>query len=316
MNPTEQQIADAAPHAEPPTFPAAPTAIPADDGIETVGFHPAGPAARKAPPWRGITYGVLAAALFVTGVLAGSATLAPTPTPAPIQESRDSDGDLSPDKTSAQAGRAQEWRTATLLIPWADSFHSVEATIELPAAWTVERHAPSPDFPGLHATVSDEASLPVATLYLGPTSETHACPLPSGPRLRLHQSDVTTGAELLDPAMAAATTFGLSPEPEARGFLGLVSRTLGDNACREGPQSSATTILRFGTVLGYEGREQDEAAPSSSYARVFSSAEEAKQYMRSQEFRTLERVISSLKVSVPVDQSRLWQQPVNRHPSN
>ncbi|WP_309073255.1 hypothetical protein [Paenarthrobacter sp.] len=316
MNPTEQQIADAAPHTEPPTFPADPTAIPADDGIETVGFNPAGPTARKTLPWRGITRAILAAALFVAGVLAGSATLAPAPTLASVQASRESGEDLSPDRTSAEVTGVQEWRTAALLIPWADSSASVEATIELPATWTVERHAPSPDFPGLHATVADESALPVAPLYLGPTPETHACPLQPGPGLQLQQRDVTTGAELLDPALAAASAFGLSPGLQARGFFGLVSRTSANKACREGPQSSATAILRFGTVLGHEGRAQAEAAPNSSYARMFSSVEEAKQYMRSQEFSILERVISSLRISVPVDQSRLWQQPVNRHPSN
>ena len=56
---------------------------------------------------------------------------------------------------------SMEWRTAALVTPWADASSSVEASIELPVAWSVHRHEPSAGYPGLHATVFDETLCPL-----------------------------------------------------------------------------------------------------------------------------------------------------------
>ena len=58
-----------------------------------------------------------------------------------------------------------------MVNPWADSDTAAEASIDLPVTWTVQRHEPSAEYPGLHVTVLDQDSLPVANLYFGPLAD-------------------------------------------------------------------------------------------------------------------------------------------------
>ena len=216
------------------------------------------------------------------------------------------------------AASSMEWRTAALVTPWAVASSTIEASIELPVAWSVHRHEPSAWYPGLHATVFDENSLPVAMLYLGPSPDPQACPLHLEPEPQLQRSDVTTGAELLDPALASAFSYGLTTEKEPRGSFGLVLQTSGGNPCgdsRRAPKAPPL-ILRFGDVLGLDTPGHAATAPRSTYARTFSSAEDPRRYVQSQEFAALKRLISSLKFSFPEDRSRLWQLPDHKRPSN
>lgn len=219
---------------------------------------------------------------------------------------------------SFPAASSIEWRTASLVTPWADASSTVEASIELPVVWSVHRHEPSAGYPGLNATVLDEDSLPVAMLYLGPSPDPQACRLSPEPELLLKQADVTTGVELLDPSLASGFAYGLTTEKETRGSFGLVQRTSDGNACggSEHVPGSPPLILRFGDVLRLDTLGHSATASRSSYARAFLSAEDGWHYVQSQEFATLKRLISSLKFSFPDDRSRLWQLPDHRRPSN
>lgn len=269
-------------------------------------------------------HAVLASTLLAAGGLGVAVAL----TPASKQQGGDDGGGRPAGSAAAAAGSpaasSMEWRTAALVTPWADASSAIEASIELPVAWSVHRHEPSAWYPGLHATVFDENSLPVAMLYLGPSPDPLACPLPLEPELQLQRTDVTTGAELVDPALASAFSYGLTTGKEPRGSFGLVPQTSGGNACGDSvrvpgaPQfpGAPPLILRFGEVLGLDTPGHAATAPRSSYARTFSSAEDARRYVQSQEFAALKRLISSLKFSFPEDRSRLWQLPDPRRPSN
>jgi hypothetical protein len=263
-------------------------------------------------------HAVLAFTLLAAGGLGAAVAL----TPASKQQGGDDSGGRPAGSAAADAGSpaasSMEWRTAALVTPWADASSAIEASIELPVAWSVHRHEPSAWYPGLHATVFDDNSLPVAMLHLGPSPDPLACPLPLEPELQLQRTDITTGAELLDPALASAFSYGLTTEKEPRGSFGLVPQTSGGNACGDSVRlpGAPQLILRFGDVLGLDTPGHAATAPRSSYARTFSSAEDARRYVQSQEFATLKRLISSLKFSFPADRSRLWQLPDPRRPSN
>lgn len=321
MNPLEQKICDAAPIVRPATFPAdAATAMMSGgpDGVETLG--PGGLTARRRGPWRRLVRAALAVAIFAAGGMWATAAL----TTEADQEHGNS-GEAGPPTASAGIGVAGtttpvpaaaslKWRTATVLTPWADTSSSVEASIELPSTWSVQRHEASAEYPGLHVTVVDETSLPVVVLYFGPSASNESCPLPSGPELQLQRAEVITGAELLDPALAAAFSYGLSTGPEPRGSFGLVPRSSEKNACGAFIRTpgESPVVLRFGDVLGFDARGHTASAPRSSYARTFSSPEEARRYLQSQEFSTLKRLVTSLKFSFPEDRSKLWQVPDHR----
>lgn len=319
MNPLERQISDAAPWVQPATFPIhAGERIPPDDAEALgPGLPPSRSTARvrQGDLGRKLLVTIAALALLVAGGVGFSAALQPA------SELHDSnlDGGRPVEGGAAVAstppGFPAEWRTATLLSPWADASISVEATVELPAAWSVRRHEPSAEFPGLHVTVVDEDSLPVATLYFGPSADQDSCPLRAETFVPLQRADVTTGAQLLDPALASAFSYGLTTEPEPRGSFGLVPQTSNANPCGDSVRDPGTPllILRFGDLLGLGPAA---TAPRSSYARTFATVEDARHYVQSQEFATLKRLITSLKFSFPEDRSQLWQLPDNRRPSN
>jgi hypothetical protein len=91
-----------------------------------------------------------------------------------------------------------------------------------------------------------------------------------------------------------------------------VSTSFSERACKAHPGNtgaSSPLILRLGDVLGLDAATHSASAPKSSYARTFSSVEEAWRYLHSQEFSTLKRLITSLKFSFPEDRSELWRLP-------
>lgn len=318
MKPLEQQISDAAPRVQSPLFP-----IDAGTSVASDGFEALGPGLSTTRSWRGglgreFMHAVLAFTLLAAGGLGVAVAL----TPASKQQGGNVGGGRPAGSAATAAGSpaasSMEWRTAALVTPWADASSTIEASIELPVAWSVQRHEPSAGYPGLNATVFDENSLPVAMLYLGPSPDPQACRLSLEFELQLQRADVTTGAELLDPALASAFSYGLTTEKEPRGSFGLVPQTSGGNACGDSVRvpGSPPLILRFGDVLELDAPGHAATASRSSYARTFSSAEDARRYVRSQEFAGLKRLISSLKFSFPEDRSRLWQLPDHRRPSN
>ena len=263
-------------------------------------------------------HAVLAFTLSAAGGLGVAAALTPASKEQGDNVSGGSPGGSAATAAGSPAASSMEWRTAALVTPWADASSSVEASIELPVAWSVHRHEPSAGYPGLHATVFDENSLPVAMLHLGPSPDPQTCPLPVEPELQLQRAGVTTGAELLDPALASAFSYGLTTEKEPRGTFGLVPQTSSGNACGDSVRvpGAPPLILRFGDVVGLDSPGHAAAAHRSSYARTFSSTEDARRYVHSQEFAALKRLISSLKFSFPVDRSLLWQLPDHRRPSD
>lgn len=312
MNPIEQQIADAAPRVQPSTFPADVEQVLSSHDVESLGPGEVRHRRRRGALWRRVVYTLTTFSLLAAGVMGvgaiGTATL---------PEHQNSDvGGPSPGASAAPSPAPLQWRTATLISPWADEATAVEASIDLPATWSVRRHDPSAAYPGLHVTVLDADSLPAATLYFGPAVSAFSCPLRPGSEVLLQQGDVTTGAELLDPALAGAFSYGISAGPEPRGSFGLGPRISAGDACGGSVLGSPQLILRFGDVLGLDTPGHAATGPRSIYARTFSSTEEARSYLGSQEFNTLKRLVTSLKFSFPEDRSRLWQLPDHRHPTN
>ncbi|MFE4197889.1 hypothetical protein ACFRJ9_18700 [Paenarthrobacter sp. NPDC056912] len=310
MKPLEQQISDAAPPFAAAVLPA--DAAPGIDPVDVVTVGPGLPTIR--PRRNGVPRKLMHAVLAFSLLAASGWVLSAALTRPPEQGNGVDSGhpaDVGPAAVASAAASATEWRTATLLSPWADASAGVEASIDLPATWSVHRHEPSAEYPGLHVTVADQDSLPVATLYFGPAPHNDSCALQQGPDVHLQQAVVATGAELLDPALASAFSYGLTPAPQLRGSFGLVARTSAGQGCGTTARvdGSPPVILRFGDELGLVG-----PAPRSSYARTFASADDAGRYIRSQEFGTLKRLISSLRFSFPEDRSQLWQLPDPRRP--
>lgn len=274
------------------------------------------PAARskQSTPGSKLMHAILAFTLLATAGFGAAAALAP--------EAEQQGGTVLGARPAGGAGTAPgpslAWRTATFVIPWADAASAVEATIELPAAWIVHRHEPSVGYPGLHATVLDENSLPVAMLYLGPSPDPLACALPVEGQPQLQRAVLTTGAELLDPALASTFSYWLTTEKEPRGSFGLVPQRSDGTVCGQSFRlpGARPLILRFGDVLGLDTPGHTATAPKSSYARTFPSGEDAQRYLQSEEFAALKRLISSLKFTFPEDRSQLWHLPDHRRPSN
>lgn len=311
MKPLELQISKAAPSVDAAALPS--NAEPANpiDGVETLG--PGLPMPRRRP---GLVRTRPIQAILALALLAlGASTITSTLTPAPEQHGHEIDGGPAP--VSGEAGANApvdspvEWRRAVLLNPWADASAAVEASIDLPATWSVHRHEPSADYPGLHATVMDQDSLPVAVLYFGPAANSPPCPLQPPPDIPLHYEDIATGAELIDPAIAAAFSYGLTNDLQPRGSFGLVARTSAGLSCGApvGATGTSLSVLRFGDLLGLGSN-----APQSSYARTFVSADDAHRYLQSDEFSTLKRLVSSLRFTFPEDRSAMWQLPPQRRP--
>jgi hypothetical protein len=318
MKPLEQQISDAVPRLQSPLFTIDAGTKVASDGFETLGPGLSTNRSCRGGLGRKFMHAVLAFTLLAAG--GWGVAVART---APSKQQEDNVGGGRPAGSAATgvgfpSASSIEWRTASLVTPWADASSTIEASIELPVVWSVHRLEPSAGYPGLNATVYDEYTLPVAMLYLGPSPDPPACRLSWEPELILQQTSVTTGAELLDPNLASGFSYGLTTEKETRGSFGLVQRTSGGNACGDSERvpGSPPLILRFGDVLRLDTRGHSATASRSSYARTFSSAEDGRHYLQSQEFATLKRLISSLRFSFPDDRSRLWQLPDHRRPSN
>lgn len=309
MKPLEQQIQDAAPRVQPPKFPVDAVPEDASDAIDTLGPGLSPARTPKSNLARRLGHAVMALSVLVAGGVGLSAAIAP----ALEQPDRNLDGGWLANEHTTPAGTppksAVKWRTATLLVPWTDASTGVEATIELPESWSVRRYDPSTEYPGLHATVMDEESLPVATLYFGPTPDPESSVLQPAPEVQLQRIDITTGAELLSPALASAFSYGLTAGPEPRGTFGLVAQPVGVNESRPSVSTAETQplILRFGDVQRPGSPSAAATASRSTYARTFASAEDARHYERSAEFGTLKRLITSLKFSLPEDRSHLWQ---------
>lgn len=311
MKPLELQISKAAPSVDAAALPF--NAVPPIpiDGIEPLG--PGLPKSRGRP--RLVRTRPRQALLALALLALGASTITAALTPAPEQHGHEIDGGPAP--VSGEAGANApvdspvEWRTVILLNPWADASVAVEASIDLPSTWSVQRHEPSADYPGLHATVLDQDSLRVAVLYFGPAADGPPCPLRPPPDIPLHHENIATGAELIDPAMAAAFSYGLTNDLQPRGSFGLVARTSAGQACGTpvGASGTSLSVLRFGDLLGVGSN-----APQSSYARTFVSADDAHRYLQSDEFATLKRLISSLRFTFPEDRSGMWQLPPQRRP--
>ncbi|MGO4589689.1 hypothetical protein [Paenarthrobacter sp. 2TAF44] len=311
MKPLELQISNAAPSIDVAVLPVNTIPPGTVDDVETLGIGLAPSWRRPRSSRRRINQTILIFALSALIALAIPAVLSSA------TKQTGNDGDAGRPIASGNSGAATheaspaKWRTAVLVNPWADTDTAAEASIDLPATWSVQRHEPSAEYPGLHVTVLDQDSLPVANLYFGPLADAVSCPLLPPPIVQLQHSEISTGAELLDPTLAAAFSFGLTAEAEPRGSFGLVAQTTADQVCDSpfGATVGPRSVLRFGDQLGL-----GNAAHQSSYARTFVSADEAQQYVRSQEFVTIKRLISSLRFAFPEDRSRMWQLPPQRRP--
>lgn len=318
MNRLEQQIRDAAPEVRPATFPIdtridlSPSRL---DEVQTLG---PGTLPLDRGSWRRLVHIVLLFVVLVAGGSWGLATITAAPVGPPGKVAAANPPPTSGESEAAKSAsslpgpESGSWRTATMVTPWADKSTSVEARIDLPAEWRVQRHEASAEYPGLHVTILDENYAPVAMLYFGPAASSEPCPLRSAAWPVLEWADVTTGAELLDPALAASFSFGVSTGAEPRAVFGLVSTSISELGCKADARNtgaSSPLILRLGDVLGLDAATRSDPAPKSSYARTFSSVEEALRYLHSQEFNTLKRLITSLKFSFPQDRSGLWRVP-------
>lgn len=286
------------------------------DAVDTLGPELSKTKTQQYGLARKLLHVIVVIALLAAGGFELSAVFAPAPEKHNSQPDGGPPADQNITAPPTPANSFMTWRTATLLIPWSDASSSIEATLELPATWSVQRHDPSTEYPGLHATILDEASLPAASLYFGPSPDPDSCPLQPPPTVTLQRINITTGAELLDPQLASAFSYGLTTGPESRGTFGLVPQTTDKNPRRPptGNPRTPALILRFGDVTGLASPNADRPAPRSSYARTFTSPDDAALYANSPELRTLKRLITSLKISFPQDRTQLWRISEHRHP--
>jgi hypothetical protein len=201
------------------------------------------------------------------------------------------------------------WGTVLVSRPWTDASVEVTASIEVPVEWKIRRHSPSPDYPGLHFTILDQDALPVAMFYFGPVLAAMACRPHDRQRTELERTAMTSGAELLDPALEKAFSYSVSMGPEPRGSFGLLPLSPPDEHCSAvhaaGPP---VVVMDFSDALKL-GTSAGSGPPRSTYARSFPSVEDAGRYLKSAEHGALKRMITSLKLSFPSGVDLSWQVP-------
>lgn len=319
MNRLEQRFHDAAPPVLPALFPLDVKAelelIPHwAENVEpiTAARRTAGRSSRKLRP--------RALALLLLVLVGAAIWLAPAASQSPEAPGSAEEAGIQPRPGEAArvgtppwlpSSAYSSWRTVLVSRPWTDAATEVTATLEMPAEWKVLRHNVSPDYPGLHFTVLDPESLPVAMFYFGPVPAAAACRPRDGQQVQLERVAVRSGAEILNPDLVQAFSFSISGGPEPRGSFGLQPPAPDEGQCDPQHVTSdrPTVVLDFGATLALRTPPGSAPAPRSSYARSFPSPDEAKRYMKSPEYRALKRMITSLGFSIPLGISPSWQIP-------
>lgn len=306
MNQVEQQIHDAAPDPGRARFP-----VDIQAELESLRNGPQGfdtllaanPGFRKR---RGLA-GILAAVVFL-----GAAAVWLLAAPGQGTDVRFSAVPDPPEASLQPPSRddpMNDWREVLVHPLWQDPAGPLSASFQIPTRWKVRRHAGSPDYPGLHVSVDDDAGITVAVLYLGQVpgpSQTEHCSdgVTSGGWHEIESITADTGAEALSPGLRGrfvllasstgpfAVRWGLVPWEPAAGWC--------PDALRVG-SAGGSLVLAFSTAVTLPGAVQGK--PQSSYARSFASWEETVQYRRSAEYETVKRMILSLRIGPLTDGS-------------
>lgn len=270
-----------------------------------VGINALDDACRR-PAWLGFIL-----ALLVAGTWLLTPGRAPENSAAPVAGAAAAKAGAREEAPGGSSAAPALWWHARLTRPWSAVDSGFAATVELPFGWTAVPQNASAEYPGLHADIFDQDLLPVAMLYFGPAPATDAgfqrCGLASQSGEDLDRRSIVTGAETLDPALAAAFSFTVAAGPEPRSTFGLVRAAAGDTPCVPDPLAAPAggLLLRFGDELLLPGAAGGPG-PRSGYARTFAARDDARRYLKSVEYATLRRMVTSLRFTLPADTSEIW----------